>query len=105
MVHDWLWALNPAHGAYMPPEEYVTGVRIRLGANHIDEAITCAKCGEAVLGRDCAHALCCAQAESAIGHNKIRDCIFDLARAADGSAEIELEGLIPPHPTLPPRTF
>ena len=102
VVHEWLWALNPAHGAYMAPDEYVTSVRIRLGADHIDEAITCAKCGEAVLGKDCYHALCCAPAESTIGHNKIRDAVFDLARAADGSAETEPEGLIPSHPALRP---
>ena len=30
--HDWLWALNPAHGACIPPCDYSDALRVRFGA-------------------------------------------------------------------------
>ena len=74
--HDWLWAINPAYGSHVPDEDYVTCVRLRLGAPIIDDAVVCHRCGAAILDRACSHALCCSLGEATKGHNKVRDDIL-----------------------------
>ena len=86
----------------MPKSEFALCIRIRLGAGLIDDAIICPKCEKMILKPNCAHAFCCALAESTKGHYKIRDIIFDLCCLADSSADTEAPELIPSAPTLRP---
>ena len=48
------------------------------------------------------HSLGCAPGESTRGHNDVRDCVFDLARLADATAEKEVLGLLETAPGLRP---
>jgi hypothetical protein len=90
--HDWLWAINPAHGPVLPPDAYITSVRLRLGlpvASYAGER-PCAECGESVsavhLGP---HALLCAKGRRVIRHNLLRDHLHSLARASDPASRLE----------------
>ena len=85
-----------------PDEDYVTCVRLRLGAPIIDDAIVCHRCGAAILDRSCSHALCCSLGEATKGHNRIRDDILRVVHIADSAAETEVQGLIPSAPSLRP---
>ena len=98
--HEWLWQTAPGLGACFTPVEYVTAVRLRLGAAGPDEPAICGRCGGALLDASAAHALCCAN--GVVGHNAVRDELHAAARPCDPSAEIEPLGLIPSHPTLRP---
>jgi len=100
--HDWLWALNPAHGAIAPAAEYGLAVRIRLGAHLTDEAMLCSRCGKCVLERTAAHALCCAAPEGTRGHYAVRDSLLLLAKLGDPNATTEVLELIPSNPALRP---
>ena len=102
MSHDWLWALKPAHGSHVPHEDYVTRLRLRLGAPIIDDAVVCHRCGAAILDRSCNHALCCSLGEATKGHNRVRDDVLRLVHIADSAAETEAQGLIPFAPSLRP---
>ena len=97
--HSWLWALHPARG--LPPDEFVTAVRLRLGARITDEPAVCIQCG-VDMGCDCRHALCCARGAGNRGHDKVRDTTHSFAELADPSACIEPLGLVPSAPTLRP---
>ena len=103
--HDWLWGLHRAHGNCMPQEEYLAAVRLRVGAHFTEEPVVCGACGKAVMDRCGAHALCCASAESTVGHYKVRDSVHELVALADPSAETEVEGLIPSRPYRRPADF
>ena len=48
------------------------------------------------------HALCCANAESTIGHNRVRDCVGLVCSYSDPATEMEVPGLCPQAPTLRP---
>jgi hypothetical protein len=100
--HDWLWAVDPHKGPTLSQQEYVTAVRLRLGAGGLEEPALCGNCGEALLDTAAAHALCCARGPSTKGHYKVRDEVLALARTSDSSAETEPEGLIASQPTLRP---
>ena len=100
--HDWLWCLNPAHGPHIPVQDYLTCVRIRIGAAFVDDPALCPRCGRCILGTSCAHALCCAQRESNKGHYKVVDAVLQLAHVADSAADTEPLELIPNAPTLRP---
>ena len=100
--HDWLWAINPAHGVTLPADDFITAVRIRLGAPIASDPAPCASCGEAVLDTCGSHALRCARAASTKGHNKVRNVVHNLAHAADPTALTEPEELIPGYPELRP---
>ena len=100
--HGWLWALNPAHGALIKNSLFLICIRLRVGFHFLDEPMLCPKCNNAVLDRACAHALCCANAESTKGHNRIRDSLLQLVSLADGSATTEVPDLIPSAPRLRP---
>jgi hypothetical protein len=91
--HDWLWAVNPAHGYVLHPDDYAVAVRLRLGLSVVEYEGEM-KCGECELrieaddvGR---HALLCAKGKRTIGHNRIRDHLADLARLSDGRAQTEV---------------
>ena len=79
----------------------MAAVRLRLGASFADQALPCRVC-RGVLDPDGCHALCCAPGESTRGHNEVRDCVFDLARVADATAEKEVLGLLDTAPGLRP---
>ena len=99
--HSWMWVLCSATGDFVRADEFVTAVRLRLGAPILDEPAECACCG-GVLDRQCRHALRCAPGASTRGHNRVRDTLLGLASLADSASVIEPEGLIPSHPTLRP---
>ena len=98
--HEWLWQHGPATGPTLRDVEYVTAVRLRLGAAGPDEPAVCGYCGTSLLEASGAHALCCAN--SVVGHNAIRNELHAAASMCDPSAEIEPLGLVPSHPTLRP---
>ena len=98
---EWLWALGPEQPAHLESEAYVAATRLRLGAGFAQEPMRCRICRN-TLDPAGAHALCCAQGESTRGHNDVRDCVFDLARRADATAEREVLGLLDTAPGLRP---
>ena len=98
--HGWLWQHSPETGPVLAPVEYVTAVRLRLGAAGPDEPAVCGYCGKQLLDASAAHALCCAN--SVVGHNAVRDELHAAASMSDPSAELEPLGLITSHPTLRP---
>ena len=100
--HSWLWALNPAHGAFVPARQFLTCLRLRVGFRFLDDALVCPRCGKAVLDSSCHHALCCAIGESTKGHYRVRDSTLQLVSLADGSVDTETPGLIPSAPHLRP---
>ena len=100
--HDWLWALHPAHGATIPPEEFATCVRIRLGAFLTVDPVLCERCGTRIADRTGSHGLCCAIPEATRGHYSVRDAVLHLVHLADASATTEEPELIPSAPTLRP---
>ena len=100
--HEWLWAIGPGAGGTLDPEDYVTAVRLRLGASHTDEPVPCRSCGRTLLDPRAYHALCCACGPSTKGHNAVRDVILDFTRLADATAEPEVLGLIASAPGLRP---
>ena len=85
--HDWLWGLDPHKGPVLSHQEYVTAVRLRLGAAGPDEPVRCGNCGEAMLSTSASHALCCAKGPSTRGHYAVRDRVHAFACSADPSAE------------------
>ena len=88
-------------GAAVEPDAYVAAVRLRLGAGFADQPLQCRVCAGTLDPADL-HALCCAQGESTRGHTDARDCVFDLARLADATAEKETLGLLDTAPGLRP---
>ena len=100
--HDWLWSLNPAYGAAVPPDEFATAVRVRLGAFLTDEPVLCPRCGESIVERTAAHGLCCAAPEGTHGHYQARDSLLSLVHLADPAAAVEVPELIADAPALRP---
>ena len=100
--HSWQWALNPAHGCYMPPDEYADAVRILLGLQFTQDAVACAACDGGLLLPTCNHALRCAPGECTRGHNTVRDEVMVLASLADPHTQLEPCGVIPDDPGARP---
>ena len=100
--HDWLLAINPAFGAYVPPDEYADGIRIRLGLDFTAEPVPCAACEDGMLEPTCAHALRCAPGACTRGHNDVRSALMSLASLADPAALLEPLGVIPSAPNVRP---
>jgi len=98
---EWLWALDPAQPESVEADAYVAAVRLRLGAGFAAEPLQCRVC-RGTLDPGAVHATCCAPGESTRGHNGVRDCVFDLARLADATAEKEVLGLLDTAPGLRP---
>ena len=67
--HSWLWALGKRKQQVLPEEEFVIAVRLRLGADLIEDAITCAYCHEQMLDSSGHHALVCAGSHATRGHS------------------------------------
>jgi hypothetical protein len=90
--HDWIWAINPAHGPILSPNEYITAVRLRLGlpvATYLGDR-PCAECGEPFAAAHIGlHALLCAKGRRILRHNRLRDHLHTLARASDPASRLE----------------
>ena len=80
--HTWLWSFNPAHGPCLDSEEMAAAVRSRLGADQVEQAVVCTRCGKEPLLGPCAHALCCAGAGETEEHNRAQDSAHALARSS-----------------------
>ena len=97
----WLWAVDRRAPAALEPDAFVAAIRLRLGAGFALQPLPCRACRGTLDTGGC-HALCCAPGESTRGHNDVRDCLFDLARLADATAEREVLGLLDAAPGLRP---
>jgi hypothetical protein len=100
--NSWWMALNPQEDRVLPHREWVTAMRVRLGAAVLPMDSICGGCGSRILDTQGYHALCCARAESTIGHNRVRDCLASMCAQADPATSIEVVGLCPQEPTLRP---
>ena len=83
--HGWLWELAGAGREALLPSEFLTAVRLRLGAPVFVGPGPCARCG-VERGISGGHTLCCAPGEATRGHNRIRDVLLGLASLSDGAA-------------------
>ena len=77
-----------------PPDEFVSALRLRLGATLMSDDRMCSYCGEAVLDTHGHHSLVCAGAEATRGHTHVRDQVLNLALQADPAAEAEPLALV-----------
>ena len=100
--HSWLWALGKRKQKVLPEEEFVVAVGLRLGADLLDDAVTCGYCHEQVLDVNGHHALVCAGSHATRGHTCLRDQAMSLALLADPAAEAEPAGIVPERPSLRP---
>ena len=82
--------------------EYITAIRLRLGADHVTEALACQSCGRAVFDTTGTHALCCAPGVSTRGHNDVRNELLDFVRLADFINQLKNCGFIVCAPGLRP---
>ena len=92
--HEWLWAIGRDAPGELPADEFITAVRLRLGADHADESVPCRSCRGAFLCPRAYHDLCCACGPSTMGHNEVRDVLLEYTWLADDIAEPEVRGLI-----------
>ena len=92
--HEWLWAIGRDAPGELPADEFITAVRLRLGADYADESVPCRSCGRAFFCPTAYHALCGACGPSTRGHNEVRDVLLGCTRLADATAEPEVRGLI-----------
>ncbi len=102
--HEWLWAVNPAHGFTLSPDHYRTAIRLRLGlpVSSFAGEHPCAECVTPLSADDVGnHALLCARGQRVIGHNAIRDHIHSLARCSDPQAIVEASSSPPPASARP----
>lgn len=91
--HSWLWAVNPAHGFVLHPDDYTTALRLRLGLNVAEYSgeEPCGECGTTLVAEDLGpHALLCAKGRRTVGHNRVRDHLADLVRASDSTVQTEV---------------
>ena len=100
--HDWLWSLNPVHGAIIPADEFSMAVRIRIGAHLTEDPALCPRYGCSIVERTAAHALCCASPQGTHGHYEIRDSLLHLTHLADPNASTEVPEIIASAPALRP---
>ncbi|CAK0866521.1 unnamed protein product [Prorocentrum cordatum] len=83
--HEWLWAVGPNKGKTLSKDDFVTAVRLRLGAAGPDDFAPCGNCGDGVIGPVGTHGLLCACGPSARGHNAVRDELYDIASSLDST--------------------
>ena len=93
--HTWLWRLNKHRGSILSEEEFIEALRLRLGCAGPIEPTICQLCGDAIMDSRGAHAMCCAKAESTVGHYKVTNVILTGVQQVDPGAETEVRGLIP----------
>ena len=98
----WWQSLNPETDRVLSSEDWVPAMRMMLGAPLLVGDSICGACGLDRLDAKGYHALCCARAQSTIGHNRARDCLAEMFWLADPSTSIEVPGLCPSAPTLRP---
>eukprot|EP00972_Heterocapsa_arctica_P051283 7541434-Heterocapsa_arctica.AAC.1 len=84
--HHWMTALNPA-GTIMTPQNWFTGMRIRLGCHFAARERICEACGVKIIDKCCYHATTCAKAESTRGHYLVRDALARPFAQADATTE------------------
>ena len=102
-AHGWLWALAPQQSAIIEEDaEFVEAVRVRLGDGGPPDVGLCGYCGKSQLDTSGAHASCCAIGEATVGHNAVRDVLFEFASTADPATEWEPEDLISSRPRARP---
>ena len=65
--HAWIDVVNPVHGPVLPPDLFVTAMRLRLGADIIAEPVLCNVCGKHLLDTQCKHCQVCAIGEITFG--------------------------------------
>ena len=94
--------MNHQTDRVLPPVEWVTAMRARLGAPVLPTDCICGSCGQKMLDACGYHALCCANAESTVGHNRVRDCVGLVCSFSDPATDLEVPGLCPRAPTLRP---
>ena len=103
--HSWMFSINTFYGPVLPADEYATAVRIKLGANLIDDDIVCAQCGKRLLDAQCYHAQCCSTAEATIGHNRVRDALHAGFVISDPGANTEALGVVESQPDCVQQIF
>jgi len=96
-ARDFLAAVPNQHlDLVMQPAEFTTTVKTRLGMTILAEDAWCPAC-DAVLDRKGYHAgMCCAGGDRTARHNELRNKVFNLAKAAALSPELEKPGLLLP---------
>ena len=99
--HTWLWIAASTSGFAIRQQEFRTAVRMRIGADVLDEEMPCACCG-GVIDRRGLHCLRCAPGESTRGHNWVAGTLLGLASLSDASSLAEPRGLVPSRPGLRP---
>ena len=99
--HEWMNALNPAHGPVLPPDEYVDAIKLRIGALVRDEPGPCPRCGGVMDVRG-AHSQCCALGAATRGHYMVCHDVHMLASLGDPQTCAEPRGLVPTRPMLRP---
>jgi hypothetical protein len=90
--HEWLWAINPAHGYVLSARSFSTALKLRLGVPvaAFDGQRPCAECGREITAPELgSHGLLCAKGRRVIGHNMLRDHVAALARVSDSSTTVE----------------
>lgn len=93
---------DPRGTPVLPAKEWVIAMRARLGAPIFNTDSVCGCCDGHRMDATGYHALCCAMAESTVGHNRIRDCLAECFAGADPGTVIEVPGLCPRAPSLRP---
>ena len=93
--HSWMWTLSKHKGRPLAPDDFVEALRIRLGVAGPSAPLPCGLCGAALLDNACAHAFCCARAESTRGHHGVTRALHAEFVIVDPGAELEAPGLIP----------
>lgn len=91
--HEWLSAINPAHGPTLTKDQYILALRLRLGVpvTTYEGVAGCRECSKTFSAAEIGdHALCCAKGRSVMGHNRIRDHLADLARISDPGTATEV---------------
>lgn len=93
-AHDWLWAINPAHGEVLAPRHFLTALRLRLGLSLTSDyscTMPCNGCGvEVTAAAFPPHALLCARGERTLGHNRVRDLLATYCKMVDGRTRVEV---------------
>ena len=100
--HSWLWASRKQKQQVLSEEEFVIAVRLRLGADLIDDAITCAYCHEQTLDSSGHHALVRAGSHAVRGHAALSCEVMGWALQTDPAAESEPVGIVAQRSTLRP---
>ena len=100
--HEYLWLLGEGLDEGLNGEDFLVDIRLRLGASQCDDNPICRVCQRVRVDVQANHAQCCAPGPATVGHNDLRDSVFDLVHLADHTAETEALGLLDTAPSLRP---